>query len=111
MATKRCFRCNGAKKMFRKGGGYSLVDSGGEHVDCPLCDGKGLVSVPEPIAIDPEDLPEIEAAEIIPEDLQSSNLEDAILPFDEPKEPITAPKKRGRPAKGAFPHATAHLEE
>lgn len=40
---RRCFRCQGAKFMFRVGGGYSAVDMGGEKVSCPLCTGTGRI--------------------------------------------------------------------
>lgn len=39
----RCFRCSGRKKMFKFGSGYTLADSGGVLVDCPLCSGTGLI--------------------------------------------------------------------
>lgn len=39
----RCFRCSGRKKMFQVGSVYSLVDSGGKEVNCPLCNGKGRI--------------------------------------------------------------------
>jgi len=43
---KPCFRCSGRKKVFKSGKGYSLVDMGGEKVDCPLCGGSGKIKVP-----------------------------------------------------------------
>jgi|WetSurMetagenome_2_1015567.scaffolds.fasta_scaffold139892_3 hypothetical protein len=37
-----CMRCRGRKKMYKiMGGGYSLMNSGGVEVDCPMCLGKG----------------------------------------------------------------------
>lgn len=47
----RCFRCSGQKTVFKFGigdGGYTLVDMGGEKVDCPMCMGSGMI---EPIDI------------------------------------------------------------
>lgn len=40
---RRCFRCNGLKKMYKIGAGYCLENCGGELVNCPLCDGKGQI--------------------------------------------------------------------
>lgn len=38
-----CFRCCGRKKLYKKGSGYMLCDSGGVLVDCPLCLGVGKI--------------------------------------------------------------------
>lgn len=43
--TKRCFRCNGAKKLYKVSGGYSAVNMGGVLVDCPLCLGVGQIDM------------------------------------------------------------------
>ena len=47
---KRCFRCRGQKKLFKIGAAYSLVNTGGKSVDCPLCMGKGEIEPPKVIA-------------------------------------------------------------
>lgn len=36
-----CVRCNGQKFVFKVGGGYSLKNSGGKKMKCPLCMGSG----------------------------------------------------------------------
>lgn len=36
-----CVRCRGAKKMYKVGSAYSMIDCGGEKVTCPLCSGTG----------------------------------------------------------------------
>lgn len=40
---QRCCRCLGRKKVYKMGGGYSHIDTGGLHVDCPMCLGEGEV--------------------------------------------------------------------
>lgn len=47
MAEKRCFRCNGARKVFKMGSGYTVVNTGGVEVTCPLCNGEGTISMPD----------------------------------------------------------------
>lgn len=39
----RCMRCKGRKKMYKMGSGYSLVNTGGVIVDCPMCLGQGTI--------------------------------------------------------------------
>lgn len=41
--NRRCFRCNGQKKLFKIGSAYSLKDTGGKEVTCPLCNGDGNI--------------------------------------------------------------------
>lgn len=43
MTLRRCFRCSGRKALFKVGGIYSLCDTGGILVDCPLCKGRGTI--------------------------------------------------------------------
>ncbi len=38
-----CFRCGGRKKLYKVGAGYSYTNSGGALVQCPLCQGTGLI--------------------------------------------------------------------
>lgn len=40
---RRCFRCRGQKKMYKMASAYSLVDTGGIEVTCPLCNGDGVI--------------------------------------------------------------------
>lgn len=40
---RRCFRCNGQKKIFKIGSAYSLKNTGGIEVTCPLCNGDGHI--------------------------------------------------------------------
>jgi hypothetical protein len=47
---KRCFRCNGQKKLFKISSGYSKVDTGGNEVDCPLCNGDGIIIMPKNVS-------------------------------------------------------------
>ena len=54
-----CVRCRGQRKLFKVGGGYSLVNMGGESVTCPLCMGSGTMKTfaeklakPEPTSDD-----------------------------------------------------------
>lgn len=45
---KRCIRCRGAKKVYRIGKeGYTIVNTGGVEMDCPLCEGVGHIEIPE----------------------------------------------------------------
>ncbi len=37
----RCARCEGRKKVYKINSGYSLANTGGTLVDCPLCLGTG----------------------------------------------------------------------
>jgi hypothetical protein len=48
MSTKRCFRCRGRGKVYKSGSGYSLIDSGGVEVKCPLCLGEKMITIPKP---------------------------------------------------------------
>lgn len=45
----RCPRCQGRKKMFKMGAGYSHTNCGGPEVDCPMCLGKGECETPESV--------------------------------------------------------------
>lgn len=36
-----CLRCDGRKKIYKIGGGYSFVNIGGQLVNCPMCNGEG----------------------------------------------------------------------
>jgi len=38
----RCVRCQGAKKLYKVGGGYCQTNNGGALVKCPLCLGEGM---------------------------------------------------------------------
>lgn len=38
-----CLRCCGRKKVFKIGGGYSHINTGGIEVGCPLCLAKGQI--------------------------------------------------------------------
>lgn len=38
----RCVRCKGRKKVFKVNSVYSLVNTGGVQVDCPMCLGTGV---------------------------------------------------------------------
>lgn len=38
-----CLRCRGRKKMYKMGSGYSTENTGGPHVNCPLCLGVGKI--------------------------------------------------------------------
>jgi uncharacterized protein CbrC (UPF0167 family) len=40
-----CPRCEGRKKIYKVGAGYSHQNTGGVSVDCPFCIGKGKVKV------------------------------------------------------------------
>ena len=40
---RRCFRCMGRKKMYRINSIYSMTNTGGEEVTCPLCNGTGRI--------------------------------------------------------------------
>jgi len=46
---RRCFRCQGRKKMYKAGSGYSMIDTGGVEVDCPLCLGVGTIDPPKAV--------------------------------------------------------------
>ena len=39
----RCPRCGGVRKVYKLGGGYTLTNTGGVHVVCPMCNGNGSV--------------------------------------------------------------------
>lgn len=39
----RCIRCSGRKKVYKINSGYSLINTGGVEVDCPLCLGEGTI--------------------------------------------------------------------
>lgn len=40
---RRCQRCAGLTYMYKVGAGYTRTDMGGAKVDCPLCNGTGVV--------------------------------------------------------------------
>jgi len=46
----RCLRCSGRKQLYKMGGAYSLIDTGGTKVDCPLCMGAGVIKPLEVVA-------------------------------------------------------------
>ena len=37
----RCVRCSGRKQVYKVGGIYTLQNTGGVLVTCPLCNGEG----------------------------------------------------------------------
>jgi hypothetical protein len=39
----RCYRCSGRKKLFKINNCYSLTDTGGVEVTCPMCNGTGNI--------------------------------------------------------------------
>lgn len=39
--TIRCVRCKGRKKMFKVNSAYSITNTGGVEVQCPICLGTG----------------------------------------------------------------------
>lgn len=43
----RCFRCHGRKEIYEVNGGYTMINTGGVLVKCPLCSGVGKISVPD----------------------------------------------------------------
>lgn len=43
----RCMRCQGRKKVYKVRNVYSLADTGGVEIDCPLCDGVGKIKTLE----------------------------------------------------------------
>jgi hypothetical protein len=51
-----CFRCDGRKKIFKIGGGYSHIDMGGQQVDCPMCLGCGSIKTLEAALEEKEEL-------------------------------------------------------
>lgn len=40
---QRCPRCSGRKDIYKLGGAYSLIDTGGVKVKCPMCLGEGEI--------------------------------------------------------------------
>lgn len=46
---RRCFRCLGRKKLHKMGSAYSMTDTGGPLVTCPLCNGDGQIASIESI--------------------------------------------------------------
>lgn len=48
----RCYRCGGAKKLYKVGGGYTMVNNGSPLIDCPLCLGKGEIKPLEEVLKD-----------------------------------------------------------
>ncbi len=49
----KCPRCIGRKKVYRiMGNGYSLMNSGGVEITCPMCNGEGSVLTLEAATID-----------------------------------------------------------
>ena len=52
---RRCFRCLGRKKLHKIGSAYSMIDTGGELVTCPMCNGEGTIkSLDEIVKIKPK---------------------------------------------------------
>lgn len=37
----RCVRCKGRKKLYKVHGAYSMTNTGGIEVTCPMCNGQG----------------------------------------------------------------------
>lgn len=42
----RCFRCHGRKEIYEINGGYTMINTGGVLVKCPLCAGAGMIEAP-----------------------------------------------------------------
>ena len=42
-----CVRCEGRKKIYKNGGGWSWIDTGGVKMNCPLCCGSGEQPIPD----------------------------------------------------------------
>jgi len=38
-----CMRCKGRKILYKVGGAYSFLDTGGILVNCPMCSGEGKI--------------------------------------------------------------------
>lgn len=49
MPKRRCFRCLGRKQLHKVGSCYSMTDTGGPLVKCPLCNGEGVIKSLEEI--------------------------------------------------------------
>jgi len=50
-----CMRCKGRKILYKVGGAYSFLDTGGILVNCPMCSGEGKIKSLED-ALNEEDL-------------------------------------------------------
>jgi hypothetical protein len=58
---KKCFRCSGQKFVYRIGkNGYSLMDMGGEKLDCPSCKATGWIDIPDYVEDAKETLVKVE---------------------------------------------------
>lgn len=45
---RRCIRCNGRRNVYKVGNNcYSLIDTGGVKMNCPLCNGTGSIPTQE----------------------------------------------------------------
>lgn len=78
----RCVRCKGRKKLFKVRGAYSMINTGGIEVTCPMCNGEGRIKTLEQAIKDSEkDL----------EDLQDAN---------QKEEPDTKSKRKTKTCRG-----------
>lgn len=44
---RKCMRCKGMKNIFQVGNCYSLINTGGKPVKCPMCLGEGKIKTLE----------------------------------------------------------------
>lgn len=44
---QKCMRCHGRKEIYKVGGAYSFLDTGGVKVKCPMCNGEGTIKTLE----------------------------------------------------------------
>jgi hypothetical protein len=73
---KICVRCRGRKKVFKINSVYSIENTGGKEIDCPMCLGTGYN---KPIE---EEIEEIKAINI----KNKKDFKDGKTKKDEPKE-------------------------
>ena len=45
--SDKCPRCQGRGDVYQVGSAYSMVDTGGKKVKCPLCVGSGKYNFPD----------------------------------------------------------------